>query len=113
MDGLLIATYRYGVIMQCSTETRRMLLSKIIIHVPSHAEEPRELGESKCIGCCRYLSFTSDASDRVRNLILRMILSSLGSQCRGEARSRGWESSTVPPRSSLLTPMYGLLLITE
>lgn len=90
MDDLQIATYSYGEIMQCSIETRRILLRKIFLHAPRHAKELRELKEFECTGFCSR-SFTSDASDRVRSLTYRMILASLGTQCRGEARSRGFK----------------------
>jgi hypothetical protein len=37
-------------------------------------KELRELRESKCTGFCRRISFISDASDRLRTLIICMIL---------------------------------------
>ena len=56
--------------------------------VPSHAREAKELRDSRCTGYCRHLDFHPDASVEVHDLIFRMVLASLGSQTRGEARSR-------------------------
>ena len=41
-----------------------------------------------CTGFCRLLNFSASASDRQMYLAIRMVLASLGSQRRGEARSR-------------------------
>jgi hypothetical protein len=55
-----------------------MLLSKFS-HASRHAKELREVIESRSTRFCRYLSFIRDALDRVRSLILLMVLASLGS----------------------------------
>jgi hypothetical protein len=78
MDGIQIATCSDGVITYCSMETRWMLFSKIFFHVHRHTKELRELRESKCTGFCRRMSFISDASDRLRTLIICMILAYMG-----------------------------------
>ena len=77
-DELEIATYRYS-LRVWSADIGREILDRVSMKAPSHAREMRELRESRCQGFCRHLSFESDAPERVQDLVLRMILASLGS----------------------------------
>jgi hypothetical protein len=54
--------------MQCSMETRRIMLSKIFFHLPRHTKKVRTLKGFKCTGFCRYLNLTKEASERVKSL---------------------------------------------
>ena len=79
----------------------KLVLAKIIFFcVPGHANELRELRESRCTGFCRSLKFIRDASEKVKNLTLCMVIASLVSLCRGEAISKAVE--VVKNTSSLI-----------
>ena len=86
-DELEIATYRYR-LRVWSGDMGSEILDRIFRIAPSHAREMRELRESRCQGFCRHLMFDRDAPDRVQDLVLNMVLASLGSQKRGGSRSR-------------------------
>ena len=86
-DELEIATYRYR-LRVWSADIGREILDRISRIAPAHAREMRELRESRCQGFCRDLMFDRDAPDRVQDLVVNMVLASLGSQKRGDSRSR-------------------------
>ena len=48
----------------------------------------RELRESRCTGFCRLIQFSSEAKERVKQLIFRMVLASLRSYKKPGVRSR-------------------------
>ena len=56
--------------------------------VPSHARLFGELRDSRCAGFCRLIQFSDEGNERVKQLIFRMVLASLGSYHRNGVRSR-------------------------
>jgi hypothetical protein len=65
--------------MRYSLETRQLVLRRIFEQAPHHAKKLRRLGRSNCTGFCKLLDFNSRVSEKVKDLIFRMMLASMGS----------------------------------
>ena len=55
------------------------MLRRIFEQAPRHAKKLRQLARSNCTGFCKLLEFNSRVSERVKDLIFRMMLASMGS----------------------------------
>ena len=65
--------------MRYSLETRQLVLRRIFEQAPRHAKKLRQLARSNCTGFCKLLEFNNRVSERVKDLIFRMMLASMGS----------------------------------
>ena len=65
--------------MRYSLETRQLVLRRIFEQAPHHAKKLRQLARSNCTGFCKLLKFNNRVSERVKDLIFRMMLASMGS----------------------------------
>ena len=87
MDDLDTAlnTYRMSILFE---REPRYIMERVLKLVPSHARMFGELRDSRCTGFCRLIQFSNEANDRVKQLIFRMVMASLGSYHRNGVRSR-------------------------
>ena len=65
--------------MRYSLETRQLVLRRIFEQAPHHAKKLRQLVRSNSTGFCKLLEFNNRVSERVKDLIFRMMLASMGS----------------------------------
>ena len=57
----------------------------------------KELRELRCTGFCRLIQFNSEANDRVKQLMFRIVLASLRSYKKPGVRSRAIGVISGPP----------------